>query len=240
VEAWGRIRPRDGHIQLNEHGHAARRAPSVTVDVEPIVFVVDDDPSVLEGVRSLLTSVGLRVQTFATARMFLDHPRPDHPGCVVLDVRMPGLGGLDLQRELAKTGASIPIVFVTGHGDVRMTVQAMKAGAVEFLMKPFREGELLDAVHEAIGRDRTERRLRTELGEIRRLFASLTPRERQVMALVTDGLLNKQIAAELGTSEITVKVHRSQVMKKMHAESLADLVRTAERLGLDRPKHTGR
>ena len=209
----------------------------VGADVEPIVFVVDDDQSVREGIQSLLTSAGLSVDTFPTAKMFLNHPRPERPACIILDVRMPGLSGLDLQRELTKIGVSIPIIFVTGHGNVRMTAQAMKAGAVEFLSKPFREQELIDAVRDAIGRDRMERRRRAELGEMRRLFESLTSRERDVMAKVTAGFLNKQVAAQLGISEITVKVHRAQVMKKMHAKSLADLVRIADRLGASQPKH---
>ena len=205
---------------------------------EPIVFVVDDDLSVREGIQSLLTSVGLSVHTFPSAKKFLNHPRPDRPSCVILDVRMPGLSGLDLQRELTKIGASIPIIFITGHGDVRMTVQAMKDGAVEFLTKPFREQELLDAVREAISRDRTERQHRAELAGLRRRFESLTLRERDVMARVAAGFLNKQVAAELGISEITVKTHRAQVMKKMHAESLADLVRIADQLGASQPKHS--
>lgn len=200
-------------------------------DVEPIVFVVDDDQSVREGIQSLLTSAGFSVETFPTAEMFLNHPRPDRPACAILDVRIPGLSGLDLQRELTKIGVWIPIIFVTGHGNVRMTAQAMKAGAVEFLTKPFREQELIDAVREAIGRDRMERRRRAELFEMRRLFESLTSRERDIMTRVAAGFLNKQVAAQLGISEITVKVHRAQVMKKMHAKSLADLVRIADRLG---------
>jgi FixJ family two-component response regulator len=203
----------------------------VGADVEPIVFVVDDDQSVREGIQSLLTSAGFSVDTFPTAKMFLNHPRPDRPACVILDVRMPGLSGLDLQRELTKTGVSIPIIFVTGHGNVRMTAQAMKAGAVEFLTKPFREQELIDAVRQSIDRDRIERRRRAELLEMRSLFESLTSRERDVMIKVAAGFLNKQVAAQLGISEITVKVHRAQVMKKMHAKSLADLVRIADRLG---------
>ena len=205
---------------------------------EPIVFVVDDDLSLREGIQSLLTSVGLSVDTFPSAKKFLNHPRPDRPSCVILDVRMPGLSGLDLQRELTKIGASIPIIFITGHGDVRMTVQAMKDGAVEFLTKPFREQELLDAVREAIGRDRTERQHRAGLAGLRRRFESLTLRERDVMARVAAGFLNKQVAAELGISEITVKTHRAQVMKKMHAESLADLVRIADQLGASQLKHS--
>jgi FixJ family two-component response regulator len=209
----------------------------VGADVEPIVFVVDDDQSVREGIQSLLTSAGFSVDTFPTAKMFLNHPRPDRPACVILDVRMPGLSGLDLQQELTKTGVSIPIIFITGHGNVRMTAQAMKAGAVEFLTKPFREQELIDAVRESIDRDRMEQRRRAELLEMRRLFESLTSRERDVMTKVAAGFLNKQVAAQLGISEITVKVHRAHVMKKMHAKSLADLVRIADRLGASQSKH---
>jgi FixJ family two-component response regulator len=199
---------------------------------EAIVFVVDDDQGVREATRSLLASVGLRAETFKTAQEFLSNRRPDGPGCLVLDVRLPGLSGLDLQRELARTGESIPIVFITGHADVPMSVQAMKAGAVEFLTKPFRDQQLLDAIQQAVDRDRRERRHRAELAELRGRYESLTPREREVMARVVAGLLNKQIAAELGTSEITVKVHRAQAMQKMRAGSLADLVRIAERLEL--------
>ena len=196
-----------------------------------LVFVVDDDASVREGITSLLASVGLAVEVFPSARAFLDYPRPDLASCAVLDVRLPGLSGLDLQRELGNSGAPLPVIFVTGHGDVPMSVQAMKAGAVEFLTKPFRDQELLDAVHEALERDRDARSARAELQQVREREQSLTPREREVMRLVVTGLLNKQIAADLGTSEITVKVHRAQVMQKMSAASLADLVRLATRLG---------
>lgn len=199
---------------------------------EPIVFVVDDDQGVREATRSLLASVGLRVETFKTAHEFLNIRRPDGPGCLVLDVRLPGLSGLDLQQELARKGLAIPIVFVTAHGDVPMSVQAMKAGAVEFLTKPFREQQLLDAVQQAIDRDRIVRQQRAELAELRQWYESLTPRERDVMTLVVTGLLNKQIAAELHTSEATVKAHRAEAMRKMRAQSLAQLVRIADRLGL--------
>jgi len=203
---------------------------------DAVVFVVDDNAPVREAVAGLLKSVGLRVQTFGSAQEFLAAERPDAPACLVLDVRLPGLSGLDLQRELAEADIHTPIIFITGHGDIPMSVRAMKAGAVEFLTKPFRDQDLLDAISQAVALDRAQRRQRAELAELRGLYESLTPREREVMALVAAGLLNKQVAVELGTSEVTVKLHRGQVMHKMHADSLADLVRMAERLGVSGTK----
>ena len=203
---------------------------------DSIVFVVDDDSSVREAIESLIQSVGLRVETFETAQEFLRSKRPDVPGCVVLDVRLPGLSGLDLQRELAAHGIKLPVIFITGHGDIPMSVRAMKAGALEFLTKPFRDQDLLDAIQQALERDRTARQHQMETTELRERFDSLTSREREVMGLVVSGLLNKQIAGELGTSEVTVKIHRSQVMKKMGAGSLAELVRMTEKLGIPAAK----
>jgi FixJ family two-component response regulator len=198
----------------------------------PVVFIVDDDPGVRDALRRLITSVGLAAEAFATAQAFLTARRPDAPGCLVLDVRLPGLSGLDLQRELAAIDASLPIIFLTGYGDIPMSVRAMKAGAVEFLTKPFREQDLLDAIRHAIDRDRVAWTERRELTELRHRYGSLTPRERDVLAGVIAGLLNKQIAAELGTSEVTVKEQRGHVMQKMQAGSVAELVRTAARLGI--------
>jgi FixJ family two-component response regulator len=197
---------------------------------DPVVFVVDDDSSLRHALTNLLRSVGLRVETFGSAREFLAGPRPDAPGCVVLDVRLPGLSGLDLQRELAAAQMDLPIIFMTGYGDIPMTVQAMKAGAVEFLTKPFRDQDLLDAIQQALERDRVAWRQRAALAAVRQCYDRLTPREREVMRFVVAGWLNKQIAAELGTSEIMVKVHRGQVMRKMQAASVADLVRMAAQL----------
>jgi FixJ family two-component response regulator len=197
---------------------------------DAIVIVVDDDESFRRSTERLIRSAGFKVQSFSAATEFLKAERPNAPACVVLDVRMPGLSGLDLQKQLARTGIEIPIIFITGHGDIPMSVQAMKAGAVEFLTKPFGERHLFDAIEEAIKRDRAARALRTKLADLRAHCNSLTPREREVMARVVAGMLNKQIAAELGTSEKTIKFHRAHIMRKMQAPSLADLVRMAGQL----------
>ena len=198
-----------------------------------VVFVIDDDASMRNAVSRLFNAVGLTVQTFASAREFLAGRLPDVPGCAVLDVRLPGLSGLDLQREMVERGIHIPVIFITGHGDIPMSVQAMKAGAVEFLTKPFRDQDLLDAVRSGIQLDRQGRKERAELAELRDGHRQLTPREREVMSLVVAGLLNKQIALRLGTSEKTIKIHRSHVMQKMRADSLADLVRMSQKLGIE-------
>jgi len=200
-------------------------------DEQPVVFVVDDDPSMRATLSDVMRSVGLHVQTFASAREFMGNKLPDAPGCLVLDVRLPGQSGLDFQQTLAESGVELPVVFITGHGDVPMSVRAMKAGAVDFLIKPFRDQDLLDAVHAAIERDRARRQHVIGLADLEERYRALTERERDIMALVVVGRLNKQIASELGVAEVTVKAHRSQLMHKMGAKSLPELVRMADRLG---------
>jgi FixJ family two-component response regulator len=202
----------------------------VKTQADAMVFVIDDDESMREALHSIIRSVGLRVVTFGSADEFLQSERPDVPACLILDVRMPGLSGLDLQRDLSEGNIHIPIIFITGHGDIPMSVRAMKAGAVEFLTKPFRDQDLLDAIQQALDHDRRARSQQADSADLRSRFHSLTPRETEVFELVVKGLLNKQIALQLGTSEITIKLHRRQVMEKMQADSLADLVRMSERL----------
>ena len=205
-------------------------------ETDAVVFVVDDDAPVRESLKNLIGSVGLRAELFASTQEFLRSKRPDVPSCLVLDVRLPGLSGLDLQKRITEAGMEIPIIFITGHGDIPMSVRAMKAGAVEFLTKPFRDQDLLDAIQLALERDRKAREQRAAIEDLRRRFASLTAREREVMARVVAGLLNEQIGGELGTSETTVKIHRHQVMEKMGAGSLPELVRMADRLEILVPK----
>ncbi|WFU40314.1 response regulator transcription factor [Bradyrhizobium sp. CB82] len=203
---------------------------------EPIVLIVDDDASMRKALTNLFESVGLKVKAFGSAAEILQAKPPEVPSCLVLDIRLPGSSGLDLQSDLAEAKIDTPIIFITGHGDIPMTVQAMKSGAVDFLTKPVREQDLLDAVRAAIERDRKRRDLDKTVVDLRSRFENLTPRERDVLALVTSGLLNKQVAGELGLAEITVKIYRGQVMRKMGAKSLADLIRMSEALGISRPK----
>jgi FixJ family two-component response regulator len=205
---------------------------STLAELQQVVFVVDDDSGLREALSSLFRSVGLQVKAFASAAEFLQSKLPDGPSCMVLDVRLPGLSGLDFQAELAKANIRIPIVFMTGHGDIPMTVRAMKAGAVEFLPKPFRDQDMLDAVQAGLEIDRDRRRHAADISKLRVSFETLTPREQEIMGLVTAGLMNKQIAGEIGVSEVTVKLHRGNVMRKMGAKSLAELVRMADALGV--------
>jgi FixJ family two-component response regulator len=204
-------------------------------EVPAIVFVIDDDPSMRAALEDLVSSVGLKVRLFASPQEFLESERPDAAGCLVLDVRLPGMSGLTFQKELARVGVALPVIFITGHGDIPMSVRAMKAGAIEFLPKPFHDQEMLDAIHAAIERDRERRREARLVAGLRERHAFLTERERQIMMLVVIGQANKQIAAQLNLSEMTVKVHRGQVMRKMQARSLPELVRMADRLGVPRP-----
>ena len=204
-------------------------------ETEPIVFVVDDDLSVRRSTERLLRAAGLEVQTFKSAREFLEKPRPERPACLVLDVRMPGLNGMDLQRELTQSDRHVPIIFITAHGDIPMSVRAMKAGAAEFLTKPFRSRILVEAVRAAISKDQAARKGRSEIEELRQRYEHLTPREREVLPLVAAGLMNKEVAGKLGTTERTIKFHRAHIMQKARVQSLADLVRMVEKLGIARP-----
>jgi FixJ family two-component response regulator len=213
-----------------------KSSPETASAKEPIVFVIDDDASVRRALTNLFQSVGLAVQVFGSAPEMLKSKLPDVASCLVLDIRLPGLSGLDFQTELARANIHIPIIFMTGHGDIPMTVRAMKGGAVDFLTKPFRDQDMLDAVVTAIERDRKRREVEKVVANLNALFETLTSREREILALVAAGLMNKQIAAELGLAEITVKIHRGHIMKKMGARSLADLVRKAETLGIHRTK----
>src|SRR5947209_17162196 len=220
---------------MSSHVIAAVRPEMTTAQEQPIVVVIDDDASIRKALENLLRSVGLDVELFKSPQEFLQSNRPDRPGCIVLDVRFPGRSGLDMQREISSANTSLPIIFITGYGDIPMSVRAMKAGAVEFLTKPFRDQDLLDAVGVALEKDRVRRANELRLSELRSRFDTLTARERQVLLLVIAGRLNKQIAGELGVSEMTVKMHRRQVMRKMQATGLAQLVRLSDQLGLGSP-----
>jgi FixJ family two-component response regulator len=219
-----------GNIKIDSTGRLI--ANRVKAEATPIVFIVDDDLSVRRTTERLVRTAGFNVQAFTSGREFLTIPRPEGPACLILDVRMPGLDGMQLQKELAQSGINIPIIFITGHGDIPMSVRAMKAGAVEFLTKPFRSRSLLEAIHSAIERDRAAHKERSESEELRERYEQLTAREREVMTLVVTGMLNKQVAGELTTTERTIKFHRANIMQKMLADSLADLVRIAEKLGV--------
>jgi FixJ family two-component response regulator len=226
-------------LRGESHGRGGRwrwRSMTEAFETDAIVFVIDDDPSMRKALTNLFRSVGLRAEVFGSAREWLESKLPEVASCLVLDIRLPGPSGLDFQAELAKANIQIPIIFMTGHGDIPMTVKAMKAGAVDFLTKPFRDQDMLDAVAVAIERDRTRRKEEKIVAELRAVFETLTTRERDVLALVASGLMNKQIAAEIGLAEITVKIHRGHLMRKMGARSLADLVRMAEMLGIRRAK----
>ncbi|RMO65546.1 Two-component DNA-binding response regulator [Pseudomonas syringae pv. aptata] len=218
------------HPAHRKDGNLMSTAATASPTEEPIIYVLDDDLSVRSSLEDLLASVGLRSMLFGSTREFLDTPRPDAPGCLILDIRMPGMSGLDFQEHMARSGISLPVIFITGHGDIPMSVRAMKAGAVEFLTKPFRDQDLLDAIQQGLAQDRSRRQSAAVEAELQRRHASLNLGEQQVMELVVSGLLNKQIAARLNVSEITVKVRRGSVMRKMEADSLADLVKFAERL----------
>ena len=220
---------------MSSHVTAAPRSEMTTAQEQPTVVVIDDDASISKALENLLRSVGLDVELFRSPQDFLQSNRPDRPGCIVLDVRFPGRSGLDMQREISAANTSLPIIFITGYGDIPMSVRAMKAGAVEFLTKPFRDQDLLDAVGVALEKDRARRANELRLAELRSRFDTLTARERQVLLLVIAGRLNKQIAGELGVSEMTVKMHRRQVMRKMQATGLAQLVRLSDQLGLGSP-----